>query len=224
MRVADVDVACAVHGNAHGRVQQRRRRQAAIAAKSLLAAASHRADDPGQVDFANDVVVGVGNVQVARRVEGQSAGLIESDVGRLHAGRCVGMDIGARAAHLRQSRLLRRVLRIRARCPNRGDKPCNRGKHSQDAQRPLWLGGFDRIHRSLGHFHSFPDSLHRACLNVPGSKPSPPLRVVTQTDQSIPLPFCLFLNPVSLSPGRSVITLARLENVRYSRTHSTTGM
>jgi hypothetical protein len=160
VRVANIDISGVIDGHSHGCVQQRISRRTAVAAISLLTVAGRCGDDAGQVHFADDVVIRIGQIKVAGRVEGQSSGLIEPDAVGLHAA-VLGLRMGL--AQPGERRPLRRILRLGACCPKRDHEPC-RSKQRNIAQRARQSGDLHRslrFHCSLCRFHSFSYPFHR---------------------------------------------------------------
>ena len=67
-RICNQQVAALIQDKSDRNIQLRLHRTAAIAAEARNACTSNRGDDASRTDFANAVIVGVGNVEVARTV------------------------------------------------------------------------------------------------------------------------------------------------------------
>jgi hypothetical protein len=76
-RIGDEEVAAAVHDDTARRGQGRCRSRAFVAGCAIQAVAGHGGEDSRPGDFADAVIPGVGDVQVARRVGRAGAGYIE---------------------------------------------------------------------------------------------------------------------------------------------------
>ena len=76
--VGEVEVACGVEGESGGKVELSGGCESVVAGEARSTGSCNRGDDArGEVEFADAVIVGVGEVEVAGGVEGEALGGVE---------------------------------------------------------------------------------------------------------------------------------------------------